>query len=130
MRDVGSMSYTLAADLLVALHLLFVVFVAFGGLLVLRRPRMAWLHIPAAVWGTFVELTGRICPLTPLENELRELGGGAGYEGTFIEHYVVPVLYPPGLTPAIQIGLGVAVITINLLVYGILWRRRLTPWSV
>jgi hypothetical protein len=112
------------ADLLVALHFLFVLFVAFGAVLALRWPRVAWLHVPAAVWGAFVELTGRICPLTPLENELRELGGGAGYQGTFIEHYLVPVLYPPGLTTRLQTALGVGVIAINVAVYALICKRR------
>lgn len=114
------------ADAVVAIHALFVAFVAIGGLLTLRWPRMAWLHIPAALWGAFIELTGRICPLTPLENRLREQAGQTGYEGDFIAHYVVPILYPTGLTYRIQIALGVAVLALNAAIYTWLWRRR-TP---
>ena len=118
------MLYRVLADLTVLAHGLFVVFVVLGGLLVLRRPRAAWAHVPAAVWGALIELRGWVCPLTPLENRLRRLGGEAGYGGGFIEHYVVPVLYPPGLTREIQVGLGVAVVVLNLAIYGwILWRR-------
>ena len=117
------MRYQLLADLLVALHLFFVLFVALGGLLALRWPAAAWLHLPAAAWGAFVELTGRICPLTPLENQVREMGGRSAYEGDFINHYVVPLLYPPGLTLETQVTLGSAVIVANVMIYAIAWRR-------
>jgi Protein of Unknown function (DUF2784) len=105
------------ADLVVGLHFLFVLFVIFGGLLALRWPRAAFVHLPSAVWGAFIELAGGICPLTPLENSLRARAGEPGYEGGFIEHYIFPVLYPSGLTRPIQIGLGFIVIAINLVIY-------------
>jgi hypothetical protein len=115
----------LAADLVLLGHLSFVVFVAVGGLLALRWPRIAWLHIPVAIWGAAVELGGWICPLTPLENRLRAAGGEAGYAGGFIEHYLVPIVYPSGLTRGHQLALGVAVLVVNLAVYGVVVRR----WS-
>ena len=99
-------------------------FVVFGGLLVLRRRRIAWLHVPAFVWGAAIEFGGWICPLTPLENRLREMSGAGGYAGGFVERYLVPVLYPGELTREIQIALGIAVLLINLAVYGFLLRRR------
>lgn len=100
-------------------HFAFVLFVVLGGLLVLRWRRVAWVHLPSAVWGALIEFTGCICPLTPLENWLRRRAGGADYSGGFIEHYVMPILYPVGLTRSIQIGLGIAVIVINVALY--LW---------
>lgn len=114
----------LIADVLLLLHLCFVLFVAAGALLVLRWPRLAWAHIPAALWGALIELTGWICPLTPLENSLRRNAGEAGYAGGFIEHYLLPLIYPPGLTREIQLGLGIAVLVLNGLVYGVLIARR------
>ena len=114
---------SLAADLVLIAHLAFVVFVAGGGLLVLRWLRLAWLHVPVAMWGAAVELGGWICPLTPLENRLRAAGGEAGYAGGFIEHYLVPIVYPSGLTRGHQIALGVAVLVVNLAVYGVVLRR-------
>jgi hypothetical protein len=118
------MIHRVAADGVVLLHLAFIVFVVFGGLLVLRHPRIAWLHLPAAIWGAFVELSGRVCPLTPLENSLRIRAGDSGYTGGFIETYLIPVIYPAGLNRWIQIGLGVGVIAINLLIYGLVIARR------
>ncbi|HWJ41615.1 MAG TPA: DUF2784 domain-containing protein [Candidatus Limnocylindrales bacterium] len=117
------MIYRALADLILALHLVFVLFVVLGGLLVLRWPRAAWLHIPAAVWGVLIEYTGWICPLTPLENSFRTRGGEAGYSGGFIEHYIQPVLYPAGLTRGTQIVLGSFVLLLNLSAYGILLTR-------
>lgn len=111
------MAYSLAAGLVVALHAAFVVFVVAGGLLVLRWPRVAWLHLPAAVWGAMIEFRGWVCPLTPLEQMLWEKAGRQGYTGGFIEHYLVPVLYPSGLTRSTQIALGVLVVSINVAVY-------------
>ena len=113
-----------AADLVLVAHLAFVVFVAVGGLLALRWPRIAWIHVPVAVWGAAVELGGWICPLTPLENRLRAAGGEAGYAGGFIEHYLVPIVYPSGLTRGHQLALGIAVVAVNLVVYGVLLSRR------
>ena len=119
------MLYRLAADLLVVVHALFVVFVVTGALLVLRWPRLAWLHLPAAIWGALIEFAGWVCPLTPLEKWFRVRAGEAAYEGGFIEHYLLPILYPPGLTRGTQIVLGLLVVAINLAVYGYLLRRRL-----
>jgi hypothetical protein len=118
------MPYRILADLVVGVHAAFVAFVVFGGLLALRRPWVAMLHLPAAVWGALIELRGWICPLTPLENSLRAAAGVAGYQGGFIEHYLLPVLYPAGLTRGVQLALGSAVIVVNLVVYGVLLARR------
>ncbi|WP_152224939.1 DUF2784 domain-containing protein [Pseudomonas sp. SCB32] len=115
----------LAADAVVLLHLGFILFVVLGGLLVLRWPRLAWLHLPAAGWGMAVEFLHLYCPLTPLENHFRQSAGGLGYNGGFIEHYLIPLIYPAGLTEAIQIVLGLAVLAINLPPYLLLARRRL-----
>ena len=106
-----------AADLVVTAHAAFVVFVLLGGLLVARWPRVAWLHVPAAVWGVFVELAGWVCPLTILENYLREGGESSTYQGEFIDHYLMPVLYPAHLTRARQVWLGVLAVVINLSLY-------------
>jgi hypothetical protein len=114
------MPYALAADILVVLHLLFILFVVAGGLLALRWPTMTWVHLPAALWGALIEFQGWICPLTPLEINLRQRAGEAGYSGGFIEHYVLPLVYPSELTRDIQIGLGIAVLTLNALIYGAL----------
>src|SRR5262249_15544703 len=116
--------YTLLADLAVVLHFLFIVFVFAGGLLVLWRPRLAWIHLPAAAWGTLVEIEGWICPLTPLENRLRELEGGVPYRGDFVERYLLPVIYPVGLTPKFQLLLAAAVVGVNAVLYSILLRRK------
>jgi hypothetical protein len=114
------------ADLLVVVHLGFVLFVAAGGLLVLRWPRVAWLHLPAAVWGAWIELSGGICPLTPLEQSLRTRAGEAGYSGDFVSHYILPVLYPAGLDRGAQLVLGALVVAVNLAIYaGVLRRRRM-----
>ena len=113
----------LAADAVLVVHLAFIVFVLVGGLLVLHRPIFAAMHLPAAGWAVFAELSGTICPLTPLENSLRRSAGAAGYEGGFIEHYLVPLIYPSGLTPRIQILLGLVVLAVNLAVYALAWQR-------
>ncbi|MEX2109036.1 MAG: DUF2784 domain-containing protein [Gemmatimonadaceae bacterium] len=118
------MIYGALADFVVVVHAAFVVFVVFGGLLVLRRSQLAWLHVPAAVWGVLIEFRGWICPLTPLENALRVRGGEAGYSGGFIEHYVLPVLYPAGLTRNVQLALGTLVLVLNVAVYVLLVTRR------
>ena len=117
------MIYRALADLAVTLHLGFVLFVVFGGLLVTRWPRLVWIHVPAAVWGVAIEYTGWICPLTPLENLLRVRGGEAGYAGGFIEHYLLPTLYPQGLTRGTQFVLGSLVLMINAAAYGALLLR-------
>ena len=119
------MLYRLAADAVVLFHLGFILFALLGGLLVLRWPRLAWLHVPAAVWGMAVEFLHLYCPLTPLENHFRALAGDQGYSGGFIEHYLIPLIYPAGLTPGIQLWLGSLVLLINLWVYGYLARRWL-----
>ncbi|HET8623913.1 MAG TPA: DUF2784 domain-containing protein [Gemmatimonadales bacterium] len=112
------------ADLLVVIHFAFVLFVAAGGLLVLRWPRVAWLHIPAAIWGVWIELSGGICPLTPLEKSLRGRAGETGYAGDFISHYILPILYPAGLDRRAQLVLGALVVGVNLFIYGAALRRR------
>ncbi len=116
--------YRLLADAVLVLHLAFIVFVVLGGLLVLRWPRLAWLHLPVVVWGAWIEFAGMICPLTPLEKWLREQGGEVAYAGGFIEHYLMALIYPAGLTRGIQWLIGAGVIAVNLVVYWILWKRR------
>ena len=111
------------ADAVLVVHLAFVLFVVLGGLLVLRWPKLAWIHVPVALYGAIIEFVGFICPLTPLENWLRQRGGEAGYEGGFVEHYITAALYPTGLTREIQIALGLAVLALNGVVYGVLIRR-------
>ena len=118
------MLFRLLADTILVVHLAFVLFVVLGGLLVLRWPRFVWLHIPAAVWGVLIELTGWICPLTPLEQSLRRRGGEAGYEGSFIDHYVTAMIYPDGLTREMQYVLGGLVLLINVAVYVYFIRSR------
>ena len=118
------MLYGALADLVVVIHLAFVAFVVFGGLLVLRHARLAWVHIPAALWGVLIEFTGGICPLTPLENSLRVRGGEGGYSGGFIDHYLIPLLYPSGLTRNTQIVLGSLALALNVAVYAIFLARR------
>jgi hypothetical protein len=114
---------SLAADALVVVHLAFVAFVVLGGVLVLRWPRLAWVHVPAAIWGAWIEFAGWICPLTPLENRLREEAGQQGYATSFVEHYLLPVLYPAALTRELQWLLGGTVIAVNVVVYFVVWRR-------
>ncbi|MGH8436508.1 MAG: DUF2784 domain-containing protein [Pseudomonas sp.] len=111
------MIYRLAADALVLTHLLFILFVLFGGLLVLRWHRLAWLHLPAVFWGAVVEFFHLICPLTPWENRLRQAAGESGYSGGFIEHYVIPLIYPSGLTAQLQLWMGGLVVVLNVLLY-------------
>lgn len=118
------MLFRLAADLLVALHLTFVLFVVLGGFLALRWRRLAWLHVPAALWGAVIEFMGWICPLTPLENHLRQLAGETGYHAGFVEHYLIPVLYPADYTPGLRIGLGLTVLVLNGVAYGLYFTRR------
>ena len=117
------MLYGALADLVLAVHFAFVLFVVFGGLLVLRWRRLAWVHVPVALYGALIEFVGFICPLTPLEVWLRRLGGEAGYEGGFIERYITAALYPTGLTREIQLALGVGVLVLNAIVYAFVWRR-------
>jgi len=119
------------ADATMALHFLFIAFVAAGGLLVLRRPRLAWVHLPCAAYGALIEFLGWICPLTPLENHLRRLGGEAGYPGGFVERYLLPVIYPEPFPRWLSLALGAAVLAVNAAVYAIVLaraRRRRGPW--
>lgn len=118
------MIFRLLANAVALLHAAFVVFVMIGGLFVLRWRRLAWAHLPAVVWGALIEFAGWICPLTPLENALRDRAGQAGYAGGFVEHYVFGALYPNGLTPAIRFALGALVLVVNGVVYLFLWRTR------
>jgi len=120
--------YRLLAGAVVVLHLGFVLFVAAGGLLVWRWRRLAWAHLPALAWGVWIELSGGICPLTPLENELRRLGGQAAYSGDFVGHYLLPVLYPEGLDRGgIQAALAAGVLALNAAVYWRVLRRPRRP---
>lgn len=114
----------LAADAILILHLAYILFVVFGGLLLWRAPRVAWLHVPAFLWGATVELSALNCPLTRLENQLLQAGDGTDYEDGFIAHYLLPLLYPVGLTQELQIGMGVAVLAVNGLLYGIWLHER------
>lgn len=118
------MIYNLLADLVLFVHLTFVLFVLFGGLLTLRWPRTGWLHLPAAAWGATVEFTGWICPLTPLEHWLRVQGGQVGNEQDFMARYLLPILYPGDLTRDLQLLLGTVVIVLNAAVYWWLWRTQ------
>lgn len=118
------MGYRLAADLTLVLHLLFIIFILFGGLLCLRRMRWAWLHLPAIVWGVWVEWAGWICPLTPLENYFRQRSSDQGYLGGFVENYLIPVIYPEQLTILIQWLLGALVLVINIFVYLYVFRKK------
>jgi hypothetical protein len=119
------MIYRLLADSVLIVHLLFIGFVIFGGLFALRFPWIALVHIPAACWGAYIELAGGLCPLTTIEVGLRRMAGDAGYSGSFIEHYLLPIIYPAGLTRDIQIWLAGFVILINVAVYSrLVYRLR------
>ena len=118
------MVFRFLADFTVFLHLAFVVFVLLGGLLVFWRRRVAWAHLPAAGWGAWVEFTGSVCPLTPLENWLRDRGGRGAYSSSFIDHYLLPILYPDSLSPELQWGLGGIVLLVNTIVYLVALTRR------
>jgi hypothetical protein len=111
------MLYRLLADAVVLFHLLFVAFAVLGGLLALRWRWLPWLHLPALAWAALVEFNGWICPLTPLENNLRAASGAAGYDGGFIEHYLLPMLYPAALTRDVQFWLGTGLLAINAVAY-------------
>jgi hypothetical protein len=118
------MAWRLLADAVLLLHLAFVAFALAGGLLALRWRWIPWLHLPALAWGVVVEWTGWICPLTPWENALRRAGGEAGYAGGFVEHYLVPLLYPADLTRDVQWVLGAVLLAFNVAVYLLVWRRH------
>ena len=123
--NLSAMPYRLLADAVLILHAGFVAFVMLGALLVVRWPRVAWLHVPVVLWGAGIEFLGGICPLTPLENHWRRLAGDLGYPGGFVEHYVVAALYPAGLTSRVQVVLGMLVLAVNVAIYAwVLWRRR------
>ena len=117
------MTYHVLANLVVAVHAVFVAFVVLGGFLAWRWRRLVMLHLPAAAWGALIEFAGWTCPLTPLENAWRLRAGHAGYAGGFIEHYLLPVMYPAGLTRTVQIVLGAVVVAVNAVAYGVLWVR-------
>ncbi|MDQ1243630.1 MAG: hypothetical protein QG550_2883 [Pseudomonadota bacterium] len=118
------MHYRLLADLVLVAHAAFVAFVMLGGLAVLRWPRLAWLHLPVVLWGAGIEFFGGICPLTPLEIRWRQLAGDQGYAGGFVDHYIVALLYPDGLTRSVQVALGLLVLVVNVAIYAYAWRRR------
>lgn len=118
------MSYRILADAVLVIHFAFVLFVVFGGILVMWKPALAWIHLPAMMWGVAISVFGWICPLTPLENWLREASGMPGYQRGFIEHYILFVLYPQGLTRQVQIALGVLLLIGNLALYGYVFRVR------
>jgi hypothetical protein len=119
------MLYRLLADCVVLVHVAFVAFVVLGGFLTWRWRGLAWAHVPCALWGIVIEFRGWVCPLTPLENALRARAGVEGYAGGFVEHYIIPVLYPAGLTRPTQAVLGTLVVVVNLIAYGVLVRRTL-----
>jgi hypothetical protein len=118
------MPFALLADLTVLVHFLFVLFVIGGGIVLYRWPRLIWLHLPAVCWGVAIELGGWICPLTYLEIRWRRQGGGLGYEGSFIQHYLEPLLYPVGLTPQRQVFFGVVALLLNVGIYAWVWRKK------
>jgi hypothetical protein len=117
------MGYRALADTILVLHLGFVLFVALGGILLARWPRLPYVHLPAVAWGVFIELSGGVCPLTPLEQRLRRMGGEPGYAGGFVDHYITAALYPAGLTRGMQVALGVLVLALNFVWYRRWWRR-------
>lgn len=115
---------SILADAVLVVHLAFIVFVVAGAALLWRWPRLAWLHVPAALWGAFAAASGTVCPLTPLENHLRSVAGEQGYAGGFVEHYLLPIIYPGALTPPVQWALGGAVIALNAVLYALWLRSR------
>jgi hypothetical protein len=119
------MPYHVLADLVVLVHLAFVLFAVFGGFLAFLWKRCTWVHLPAVLWAVFIEFMGWVCPLTPLENWLREKGGGSGYRAGFVEHHILPILYPDSLTRPSQVVLGAFILGINLGVYGWVLSHRM-----
>ena len=119
------MPFHFLADIVVLIHLIYILFVVFGGFLVLEWKRLVWIHIPAVVWAVLIEFANWYCPLTPLENWLREIGGRSGYQSGFIEHYILPLIYPTILTRALQIILGIFVGAVNLGIYGWIMYRTI-----
>ena len=124
------MMYRALADATMLVHFAFIAFVVLGGLLALRWRRVMWVHLPAAVWGVLIELRGWTCPLTPLENHFRRLGGESGYAGGFIDRYLEPVIYPPGLSGSTQLVLAASVVLVNAVVYWLVFRRRARRSSI
>lgn len=122
------MLYRVLADAVLLFHLAFIAFAVFGALAVWRWPRLAWVHVPAMAWGAYVVLAGEICPLTPLENRFRQAGGQAGYAQSFIEHYLLPLVYPAAVQGemgrGLQAFLGAALLVLNVGIYALLLRRR------
>jgi len=116
--------YNLLADVIVLAHFLFIAFVICGGFLVIRWPRVAFVHLPAAIWGAVVEIFGWVCPLTPLENNFRLLAGNSSYSGDFVARYLIPLIYPENLTTTIQQLFGGVVITVNMIIYTIAVRKH------
>jgi hypothetical protein len=116
--------YQIGADAVMLLHFLFIAFVLLGSLLLLKWPKLIWLHVPALCWGIYIELSGNICPLTPLENHFRALAGEDTYYGGFIAHYLGPIIYPAGLTRGMQYLAAGVVVAMNALGYGLYFRRR------
>ena len=123
------MIYRIAADCILLLHLAFTLYTVLGGFLSLRRPSLIWLHLTAVLWGVVIEWADWVCPLTPLENFLREHGGEAGYTGGFIEHYVVRFLYPENLTIELRYLLGLGLVAVNLIIYRYVFLKRRHPRS-
>jgi hypothetical protein len=121
------MFYQILADLVVIVHLLFIIFALLGGLLLLLRGYLVFIHVPAAIWAALISFKGWICPLTPLENCLRSTAGAEGYTGGFVEHYLIPLIYPVGLTLKIQIIFGIFVVLINIGIYAFVYYKRI--WS-
>ena len=111
------MLYHYLADVIVIIHFVFIIFVIFGAFLLIRWRWIIWMHLPAAMWGVFIEFSGWICPLTPLENKLRKISGLDSYDISFVEHYIIPLIYPTDLTREVQILFGVVVVTVNMLIY-------------
>jgi hypothetical protein len=118
------MFYSILADIAVVIHLAFILFVTFGGLLALWRWPIVWLHLPALIWAALLEFRSWICPLTPLENWLRIEAGESGYATGFIEHYLIPLIYPAGLTHDIQMMMGALLLILNVCIYGYVWFCR------
>lgn len=118
------MNLAITADLIVTFHAAFILFAMFGAVFVLRWPRIAWLHLPALAWAGGIMILGGICPLTPIENRLRAAAGGIRYTGGFIDHYITPLIYPPGLTHATQLAGAAVLLGLNGAVYAWAWRLR------
>ena len=121
------MFYQILTDLVIFLHLLFIIFVVAGGFLTMNQTWVALLHLPAVIWGSYIELSGSICPLTPLEIQFRLMAGELGYSRGFIDHYFTPVIYPAGLSREVQVFLGVVVVTVNLGIYASVLYRHFRP---